>query len=332
MKFRYLGNSGLQVSELSYGAWITFSDQMAEKTAEDCMHAAYENDVNFFDNAETYADGNAEIVMGNILKRSGWNRADYVVSTKIFWGGKGVNRCGLSRKHIIEGTVAALKRLQLEYIDLIYCHRPDYQTPIEETVRAMNFVINQGWAFYWGTSEWSADQILEAYHIARRESLIPPVMEQPQYNMFHRQRVEIEYQPAYSRLGLGLTTWSPLASGLLTGKYSNGLPDDSRAKIKKYQILLKNRLQGDEAKKNIAKVVDLNKIAEREKMSMAQMALAWCLKNENVSSVITGASRPEQVVENMKASDLAERLSSDVMEEIEGILQNRPDPPFEWKR
>ena len=330
MKYRYLGNSGLQVSELSYGAWVTFGDQMAEKKAEDCMHAAYEAGVNFFDNAEVYADGQAELIMGNILKRTSWKRSEYTVSTKIFWGGNSVNEKGLSRKHIIEGTDAALQRLQLDYVDLIFCHRPDYQTPIEETVRAMNFIIEQGKAFYWGTSEWSVDQILEAYHIARRHNLIPPVMEQPQYNMFHRERVEIEYGAAYERMGLGLTIWSPLASGLLTGKYNDEVPDGSRATLKKYDWL-KNRLVGESVQERLEKIRGLKTIADKIGATMPQFALAWCLKNPNVSTVITGASKPEQVVENMKAAEFVQSLSPEIMMEIETILNNKPESPFDWK-
>ena len=331
MKYRYLGNSGIQVSELSYGAWVTFSDQIAEKKAEECMHAAYENSVNFFDNAEIYANGQAEILMGNILKRASWKRTEIVVSTKIFWGGDSVNEKGLSRKHIVEGTDLALQRLQLEYVDLIFCHRPDYQTPIEETVRAMNHIIAQGKAFYWGTSEWSVDQILEAYHIARRHHLIPPVMEQPQYHMFHRERVEIEYQAAYERMGLGLTTWSPLASGLLSGKYNDGVPEGSRATLKKYEWL-RNRLVGETVQERLNKIVELKKVADRIGASMPQLALAWCLKNDNVSTVITGASKAEQVIENMKAPEFVSKLNPEIMLELESILNNKPVPPIDWKK
>jgi len=332
MQYRYLGNSGLQVSELSYGAWVTFSDQISENAAEECMHSAFAAGVNFFDNAEVYAEGQAEILMGNILKRTNWHRADYVVSTKIFWGGNGVNRQGLSRKHIIEGTDGALARLQLDYVDLIFCHRPDYQTPIEETVRAMNYIIDQGKAFYWGTSEWSVDQILEAYHIARRLNLIPPVMEQPQYNMFHREKVENEYLAAYQKMGLGLTIWSPLASGLLTGKYLDNAPKDTRATLKKYENLFKGRFQGEKVDSQLKKVRKLAEIGQNIGASMPQLALAWCLKNENVSTVITGASKVEQVEENMKSIDIVPKLTPEIMENIEMILKNRPVPPIDWKR
>ena len=224
MNYRYLGNSGLKVSALSFGAWVTFGDQIGEDIATELMKTAYEHGVNFFDNAEGYSGGKAEIMMGNIIKKLAWKRSDIVVSTKIFWGGEGPNDKGLSRKHVIEGTLAALERFQLDYVDLIFCHRPDPNTPIEETVRAMNYVLNQGMAFYWGTSEWSAEQIRQAHEIAKREHLIGPAMEQPQYNMLHRQRVETEYRPLYRDFKLGLTTWSPLASGILTGKYNDGIP------------------------------------------------------------------------------------------------------------
>lgn len=330
MEYRHLGRSGLKVSALSYGAWITFGDQIDEGLAEACMHAAYEAGVNFFDNAEAYAGGKAEIMMGNILKRSGWKRSDLVISTKIFWGGKGPNDVGLSRKHIIEGTKAALERLQLDYVDLIFCHRPDPETPIEETVWAMNYVLDQGWAFYWGTSEWSAEQLRYAYEFARREHLIPPTMEQPQYNMFHRARVEREYVPLYRDYGLGLTTWSPLASGILTGKYNDGIPAGSRMALPGYEWLRK-RLESEEGKQQREKVRQLMPIAETLGCTMAQLAIAWCLKNPNVSTVITGASRPEQVQQNMQALEVAARLTPDVLERIETILANKPEPEINWR-
>lgn len=330
MEYRFLGRSGLQVSVLSVGAWVTFGTQINEERAYECMKAAYAAGVNFFDNAEAYADGQAEIIMGNVIKRAGWKRSDLVISTKIFWGGEGPNDKGLSRKHIIEGTNAALARLQMDYVDLIFCHRPDPYTPIEETVRAMNFVINQGKAFYWGTSEWSAAQIMEAYHIARREHLIPPTMEQPQYNMFHRERVEKEYLPLYREIGLGTTVWSPLASGILTGKYNQGIPAGSRMSLKGYEWL-RQRLESPEGRQMVEKTRQLTPIAEELGCTMAQMALAWCLKNPHVSTVITGASRPEQVVENMKALDVVEKLTPEVMERIEAVLDNKPTPDPDFR-
>ncbi len=324
MEYRFLGRSGLKVSALSLGAWVTYGGQVGEDVARECMFAAYAAGVNFFDNAEAYADGNAEIVMGNVIKKAGWKRSDLVISTKIFWGGKGPNDTGLSRKHILEGADAALKRLQMEYVDLIFCHRPDFLTPIEETVRAMNHVINQGKAFYWGTSEWSATEIMEAYGIARREHLIPPLMEQPQYHMFHRERVEKEYARLYREIGLGTTIWSPLASGLLTGKYNNGIPEGTRVTMNGYSWL-REQFESEETRQRIEKVKALSGIAAEVGCSMSQMALAWCLKNPNVSTVITGASRSAQVVENMAALDIVEKLTGDVMEKIEAVLQNKPE-------
>ncbi len=330
MEYRFLGASGLKVSALSLGAWVTYGEQVGEQIAYECMQAAYEAGVNFFDNAEAYADGNAEIVMGNVIKKAGWKRSDLVISTKIFWGGAGPNDKGLSRKHIIEGTYAALKRLQMEYVDLIFCHRPDMYTPIEETVRAMNHIINQGIAFYWGTSEWSAQQIMEAYGIARREHLIPPLMEQPHYNMFHRERVEAEYARLYKEIGLGTTIFSPLASGLLTGKYNQGIPEGTRVTLEGYEWL-RESFESEEAGRRIEKVKKLTSIADELGCSMAQLALAWCLKNPNVSTVITGASRPKQVIENMKSLEVSEQLTNEVMERIESILDNKPEPVSDYR-
>jgi voltage-dependent potassium channel beta subunit len=330
MEYRNLGRSGLKVSALSLGAWVTYGGQVGEDTAFECMQAAYEAGVNFFDNAEVYADGNAETVMGKVIKRAGWKRSDLVISTKIFWSGDGPNDSGLTRKHIIEGLDASLKRLQMEYVDLVFCHRPDIHTPVEETVWAMNHVINQGKAFYWGTSEWSATRIMEAYSIARREHLIPPQMEQPQYHMFHRQRVEAEYAPLYSEIGLGTTIWSPLASGLLTGKYNQGIPAGTRVTLEGYEWL-QDRFKTEESAKRIEKVAQLMPIAEELGCTMAQMALAWCLKNPNVSTVITGASKVSQVTENMEALEIIGKLSSDVIDRIEAILDNKPDGETDFR-
>lgn len=324
MEYRFLGKSGLKVSALSFGAWVTFGEQVDYQIAYDCMQAAFEAGVNFFDNAEIYASGRAETVMGKIVQDAGWKRSDLVISTKIFWGGDGPNDNGLSRKHIVEGLDAALERLQMEYVDLIFCHRPDLYTPIEETVRAMTHVINQGKAFYWGTSEWSAQQIMAAYGIARREHLIPPTMEQPQYNMFNREMIEKEYARLYTEIGLGTTIWSPLASGLLTGKYNQGLPTGTRATLEGYGWL-KKRFVDQEAQERIAKVQLLTPIADELDCSLAQLALAWCLKNPHVSTVITGASKVEQVQENMGAIDVAERLDGALMERIDQILGNKPE-------
>jgi len=323
MEYRFLGSSGLKVSALSLGAWVTYGSQVGEDVAYGCMTAAYEHGVNFFDNAEAYAAGEAEVVMGNVIRRAGWKRSDLVISTKIFWGGSGPNDLGLSRKHIIEGVDASLARLQLDYVDLVFCHRPDPDTPIEETVRAMNWLIDKGRAFYWGTSEWSAAEITAAAQIAKREHLIGPQMEQPQYNMFHRERVEREYAHLYQDIGLGTTVWSPLASGLLTGKYDDGPPPDTRASLQGMEWL-RELLVGEAATENREKARRLKAIADDLGCTRAQLALAWCLKNPQVSSVITGASRADQVRENMTALEVVTQLTPDVMERIEEILANKP--------
>ncbi len=330
MEYRFLGKSGLKVSALSFGAWVTFSDQIGDTTAYDCMTAAYDAGVNFFDNAEAYAGGEAEVMMGKVIKKAGWKRSDLVVSTKIFWGGGGPNDRGLSRKHIVEGTNAALERLQMDYVDLIFCHRPDMYTPMEETVRAMHHVVDQGKAFYWGTSEWSAEEIRQAYEIARRENLIPPLMEQPQYNMFTRERVEKEYSRLYDDIGLGTTIWSPLASGLLTGKYNDGIPEGSRLSLESYQWL-RDRFENDGWGEKIERVKLLTKLADEIGISTAKLALAWCLKNPNVSTVITGASKASQVVENMTALETVKLLTPEVMTRIDEILANKPVAETDWR-
>lgn len=326
MEYRYLGRSGLKVSALSFGSWVTFGDQIGDDLAYQCMKAAWDAGVNFFDNAEVYAGGQSETMMGRVFKKAGWKRSDYVVSTKIFWGGKGPNDRGLSRKHVIEGTQASLERLGLDYVDLLFCHRPDYETPVEETVRAMSHLVDTGRAFYWGTSEWPAERILEAYHIARREHLVPPLMEQPQYHMLHRERVEKEYAPLYTEIGLGTTIWSPLASGLLTGKYDAGIPKGTRVSLQNYSWLRENMFESPDGEAKVSKVRELAPLAQELGCTRAQLALAWCLKNPNVSTVITGASKPEQVVENMKALAVVPKLTGEVMERIETILDNRPEP------
>lgn len=330
MEYRKLGAAGLRLSSLSFGSWVTFGEQVNEDTAYECMTAAYDNGVNFFDNAESYAKGQSETMMGKVIKKAGWKRSDLVISTKIFWGGSGPNQTGLSRKHIIEGAKASLERLQMDYVDLIFCHRPDIYTPIEETVRAMNLLINQGHAFYWGTSEWTARQIMEAYGIARREHLIPPQMEQPEYNMFNRGKVEGEYTHLYKEIGLGTTIWSPLASGLLTGKYLNGIPKGSRLSMSGYDWL-KEEYESEEGRAKLEKVRLLQPVAEELNCTLAQLALAWCLKNPNVSTVITGASRREQVIENMQALDVAKKLDNGFMDRIEAILQNKPKSEDDYR-
>jgi voltage-dependent potassium channel beta subunit len=330
MEYRYLGKSGLQISALSLGAWVTMGGQISEDTSYDCMAAAYDAGVNYFDNAESYAHGNAEIVMGNVIKKAGWKRSDLVISTKLFWGGRKPNQTGLSRKHIIEGARASLSRLKMDYVDIIFCHRPDIYTPIEETVRAMSFLIDQGLAFYWGTSEWTADEIMQAYFIARQYGLVPPSAEQPEYNMFNRVKVEREFIRLYMEIGLGTTIWSPLASGLLTGKYNRGIPEGTRITLKGYEWL-REGFENENAKVGIQKVKQLTPIAENLGMTMAQLAIAWCLKNPNVTTVITGASKASQVTENMRAMDLVEKLTPDVMDQIELILANKPEPISDYR-
>ncbi len=330
MEYRYLGKSGLQVSALSLGAWVTYGGQVGEEIAYQCMETAIKAGVNFFDNAEAYADGEAETVMGKVIKKAGWKRSDLVISTKIFWGGRGPNDSGLSRKHVIEGTLASLERLQLEYVDLIFCHRADIHTPIEETVRAMSYLIDQGKAFYWGTSEWSPNKIMQAHAVARREHLIPPLMEQPEYNMFNRQRVEGDYAHLYQEIGLGTTIWSPLDSGILTGKYNQGIPKDSRLDLDGFDWL-REGYESQEGKEKIKKVGQLMPIAEELGCTMAQLALAWCLKNPNISTVITGASKPEQVVENIAALDVVPQLTDEIMERVDEILDNKPKPEPDFR-
>ncbi len=318
MRYRRLGSAGLKVSELSFGGWVTVGEQIDEETSRRCILAACEAGVNFFDNAEAYADGKSEIVMGKALKEL--RRESLVISSKVFWGGEGPNDEGLSRKHIYEACRSSLKRMQVNYFDLYFCHRPDPNTPIEETVRAMDDLIHQGLILYWGTSEWSAQQIMEAYAVARQYGLNPPQMEQPEYNMFERERVEKEYARLYTQIGLGTTIFSPLASGVLTDKYNDGIPEGTRASLKGYEWIKEDLITPE----RIEKVKRLAPIAADLGCTLAQMALAWCLKNPNVSTAITGASRVEQVRENMKALDVVEKLSPDALERIEEVLQNKP--------
>lgn len=318
MEYRHLGRAGIRVSELSFGSWVTFSNQADVKAAADMMSAAYEAGVNFFDNAEVYAGGKSEEVMGAALKKLGWRRGSYLVSTKFYWGlFEGVNeRNTLNRKRLLEGINGSLQRLQLEYVDLIFCHRPDPFTPIEETVWAMHNIIEQGKAFYWGTSEWAAADIVQAIEIADKHHLHKPAMEQPQYNLFERERFEKEYARLYKEYGYGSTTWSPLASGLLTGKYGNGIPKDSRASLKGYNWLHKQMTNQDK----LAKVRALEPIAKELDCTLAQLSIAWCLKNPFVSTVITGASRVEQVHENMKAMEIAPKITPEILDRVDKIF------------
>jgi len=325
MEYRRLGKSGLKVSALSFGSWITFANQIENGIAERLMDIAYDAGVNFFDNAEVYAAGRSEEVMGAILAKKAWSRDTYTVSSKVYFGagGKLPTQRGLHRKHVIEACEAALKRLRTDYLDLYFCHRPDKETPIEETVWTMHNLIQQGKILYWGTSEWSAQEIMEAHRIAERYNLIGPTMEQPQYNMLVRQKVEVEFAQIYKTVGLGTTIWSPLASGILTGKYSQANVGETRLKRDELSWLAESMLTDA----NIKKVEQLSGIATELEMSLSVLGVSWCLKNENVSSVILGASRAEQLVENLQAIDLYHRLTADVMDRIEAILANRPKAP-----
>jgi voltage-dependent potassium channel beta subunit len=318
MQYRRLGRSGLKVSVLSFGSWVSFKDQLDDDRAKACMEAAFDAGVNFFDNAEKYADGESERIMGGAIADLGWPRDSYVISTKFFWGlSDGVNmRNTLNRKYLAQAIDGSLERLGLDFVDLVFCHRSDPHTPVEETVWAMSDMVSAGKALYWGTSEWSAADIRAAWDIADRHHLHKPVMEQPQYNLFARRRVEREYARLYEDLGLGTTIWSPLASGLLTGKYLDGIPEDSRANLAGYEWL-RERLSAEEAN---SKVRRLQPIAEELDCSLAQLAIAWCAANPNVSTVITGASRVEQVHENMQAVDVLERLDDDVLRRIDEAM------------
>jgi voltage-dependent potassium channel beta subunit len=326
MEYRRLGKSGLQVSALSLGSWLTFGKQIGDDVAEKLMIAAYEQGVNFFDNAEIYARGQSEIVMGKILKKLGWDRTSYVVSSKVFFGdGRDKpNQTGLSRKHIFEACDAALQRLQVDYLDLFFCHRPDKQTPIEETVWAMNHLIQQGKILYWGTSEWSAQEIMEAHMVARDLRLIGPTMEQPQYNLFHRAKVEVEFGQIYKTVGLGTTIWSPLASGVLTGKYLDGFPEGTRLGMEGLEWLKERSLTED----RLEKVRKLKKeVADELGTTLPKLAVAWCLKNPNVSTVILGGSKVSHLEENIKALELLPQLTDEVMERIEAIVDSKPEAP-----
>jgi voltage-dependent potassium channel beta subunit len=325
MEYRRLGKSGLQVSVLSFGSWVTFGKQIGDSTADELMTIAYDNGVNFFDNAEIYARGKSESLMGAILKKKGWARSSWCVSSKVYFGyeeGK-PNQTGLSRKHIMEGCHAAMKRLQVDYIDLLFCHRPDKNTPIEETVWAMNTLIQQGKILYWGTSEWGADEIMQAFVFAERHNLIGPTMEQPQYNMFERTKIEKDYLLLFRDFGLGTTIWSPLASGLLTGKYNEGMPADTRLTIEGMDWL-KERTLSDSTR--VEKSRKLATVAGDLGTTLPRLAIAWCLKNPNVSTAILGASKPAQLRETLTAIDVVPKLSSEVMGKIDEILLNKPTP------
>ena len=325
MEYRRLGKSGLRVSELSYGSWVTFSFQLDKAKAKKTMKHAYDAGINFFDNAEVYAAGESEKIMGAALKELGLQRDTYTVSSKVFFGGQLVTQRGLNAKHIRDGCDAALKRLKLEYLDLFFCHRPDFHTPVEETVRAMDVLVKQGKILYWGTSEWPADRIREAYLMAYKYGLTPPSMEQPEYNMFNRMKMEKEYLGLFDSEGMGTTIWSPLASGVLTGKYNSGIPKGSRMSLPDYKFL-RDKLESKEGSDRLNKVKRLGKVAEKLGVSLAQLSLAWCLKNKNVSTVILGATNTKQLDENLKSIEYKDLLTDSVMGRIENILKNMPTP------
>lgn len=325
MEYKNLGKTGLPISRLSFGSWITFGNQIDNNISERLMDIAYDYGVNFFDNAEVYAAGESERVMGDILSKKSWSRDSYIVSSKVFFGAgaKFPTQKGLHRKHIFEACNQALERLKVDYLDLYFCHRPDKSTPIEETVWSMHQLIMQGKILYWGTSEWSAQEIMEAHMVAKQYHLIGPVVEQPQYNLLHRQKFEVEYAQLYKTVGLGTTIWSPLASGLLTGKYNKGVPQDSRLQREELGWLSERLLQ----ESNLKKVVLLGELAKELGTTLPLLSIAWCLKNDNVSTVILGATKEQQLMENLKALETEKLLTPEVMARIEAIVDNAPEHP-----
>ncbi|WP_320824391.1 aldo/keto reductase [Reinekea sp.] len=329
MEYRRLGKAGLKLSVLSLGSWVTFGKQVDMTDAKELLKTAYDAGINFFDNAEGYEAGESEKIMGAAIAGLGLPRDTYAVSSKVFWGGSKPTQLGLSAKHVRDACDAALIRLKVDYLDLFYCHRPDIDTPIEETVRAMHQLVLQGKVLYWGTSEWSAQEITAAHAIARQEHLTPPTMEQPQYNLLHREKVEAEFRPLYENYGMGTTIWSPLASGLLTGKYNDGIPDNSRLALPGYEWLRDIWSSADGLQK-MAKIRALGVLAAELEISLTHLSVAWCLKNPNVSSVILGASKLAQLEDNLKALDCLALLTPEVMEQIETCIDNRPAAPARW--
>ena len=329
MEYRYMGRTGLQLSVLSFGSWVSFHKQINDKIADELMGLAYDNGVNFFDNAEVYALGESEKMMGRVLKKKGWDRTSYTVSSKVFWGWRGKenkpNQFGLSRKHITEACHEALQRLQTDYLDLYFCHRPDKNVPIEEVVWTMHNLITQGKILYWGTSEWSGVEIMEAHRVAQHYGLIGPTVEQPQYNLFERAKMENEYLEIFKNVGMGTTIWSPLAAGLLTGKYNDGIPEGSRFQLEGFEWLRDRWLMQD----RIKKVQLLGAMAKALKVSTASLSIAWCIKNPNVSTAILGATNKAQLVDNLTAIDTAALLTAEMMEQIENIVETKPKLP-EW--
>jgi voltage-dependent potassium channel beta subunit len=327
MEYRYMGRTGLQLSLLSFGSWVSFHKQITDSTADELMGIAYDNGVNFFDNAEVYALGQSEAMMGRVLKQKNWDRTSYTLSSKAFFGWRGKdnkpNQTGLSRKHLTEACHEALLRMQTDYLDLYFCHRPDKKTPIEETVWTMNTLIQQGKILYWGTSEWSAQEIMEAHVFAERHHLIGPAMEQPEYNLFNRHKLENEYLQIFKTTGLGTTIWSPLASGLLTGKYNNGAPQDARMNMPGFEWLKEKNVQDWK----LEKVGQLQTIANELGISLAVLSIAWCIKNPNVTTAILGATRKEQLTENLKAIDALPLLTEEIMQRIDDTIGTKPKLP-----
>ncbi len=327
MDYRRLGKSGLQVSTLSFGSWVSFSKQINDKTADELMGIAYDNGINFFDNAETYALGESEKMMGRVIKKKKWDRTSFIVSSKAYFGWRGnlnkPNQTGNSRKHLMEACNEALQRLQVDYLDLYFCHRPDKNTPVEETVWAMNHLLQQGKILYWGTSEWSGVEIMEAHRIAEKFRLIGPTMEQTQYNLFERAKIEVEFAEIYKNVGLGTTIWSPLASGLLSGKYNDGIPKGSRLSLEGFDWLKEKVLLEDRVKK----VKKLSELATKLSTTTAALSIAWCIKNPNVSTAILGATKKQQLLDNLKALEVVEKLTPEVLEKIEAIMKTKPAAP-----
>jgi voltage-dependent potassium channel beta subunit len=327
MEYRYMGKTGLQLSVLSFGSWITFHKQFDDSMADELMGISYDNGINFFDNAEVYALGESEKMMGRVLKKKNWDRTSYTISSKAYFGSRpkgGLpNQSGLSRKHLVEACNEALQRFQTDYLDLFFCHRPDKKTPIEETVWAMNHLIQQGKILYWGTSEWSAQEIMEAHAVAKDYRLIGPAMEQPEYNLLSRQKMECDYLQIFRNYGLGTTIWSPLASGLLTGKYNNGIPENSRLALAGFEWL-KDRTATEE---KINAVKALGNVANELGVSLAQLSLAWCVNNCHVTTAIIGATNATQLYENLKALDVLPKLTKEVMGRIDDIMKTKPEQP-----
>lgn len=326
MHYRRMGKTGLALSEFSFGSWVTFGNQVNQKAANNLMAAAYDAGINFFDNAEGYEAGESERLMGKAISDLGWSRDSFVVSSKVFWGGSKPNQKGLSRKHVFDACHAALQRLRVDYLDLYFCHRPDVDTPISETVAAMTDLVRQGKVMYWGTSEWNAQQITEAWAFAKAENMVAPVVEQPEYNLINRAKVEGEFAPLYTLTGMGLTIWSPLSSGLLTGKYLDGVPEGSRLSLPEYAWLRKSKM-GDGNSDELNKIQQLAEVARDLDVPMHHLALNWCLANKNVSTVILGVSKMSQLEDNLRAKESADKLTPDVLLRLDDILDNKPVGP-----